>query len=366
MKPYTPAFFVHHLPFRFFNPLLWGIWGYLLILMVFGGLETIGENFFGAELLFSIFLSYTLFEALRFALASFERHLIKKGPLANPLGSVTQMLALGLVCSLAIISAEISLYFTVVVGYSTFKAELLAFNHIYGFAALVYTGVYATFHLLFRQNQDLLKAEAERKETLQLRWNRQLRLLQPTFLFETLEVLIPLSQHQPHEAETLITHLSEVYRYQLQHEKKELVPLPKEWETAQTLAAILMAQHPHCLQFNWHTPEKGYEAFQLVPGSLLRLIQQVARQLILHPSLAVTIDINVTEQSVQISFPLQEKLQKTDSGLIAELEQEYKRVTNEPLVMMKAYGKWLWKIPVILPDAHEKSPMFYNCFSGNF
>ena len=175
--------------FRIIFPIIFGLFAYLVVLMIFDNVQLIIENFFSKEVAFFIVLSFTIFELLLFIF----RFIDSKQLLKNKENIKLSILAiLSVIVSLITVSGFTYLYFSLVENTSVFKTELIVFNFIMAFASLLYLTIFYSISLIAKQAEKAISIEIIEKENI----NKRLKLLQtkvrPEILYESLEILINL------------------------------------------------------------------------------------------------------------------------------------------------------------------------------
>jgi two-component system LytT family sensor kinase len=263
--------FINNRIYRIVSPLLSGALIYLLILMVFDSLDQLGENFFSQEVLFTIVLSYCLSESFVLMVRMLDRHLpFNKG---FRLRQGIQWL-LTLVITAIVVTLLVAGYFIIIIGYSRFAAEWMAFNLVF----ILYYGMINVYYLshnnLFRHQSMILEKEQQLKINLDLELENFKNDIHPTLLFRCLETLIGLIGLDKKEADDYIMVLSRQYRNILDNKKSELLELDKEMESLSDLLYLLNIRYRQSLCLKNTFREAALAGF-LVPGTLAFLAEEI-------------------------------------------------------------------------------------------
>ncbi|WP_340680536.1 histidine kinase, partial [Paraglaciecola sp.] len=101
--------------------------------------------------------------------------------------------------------------------------------------------------------------------------------IDPHFLFNNLNVLSALIQHDPDEADEFLTTFSDIYRYILQHKDHTLVPLSQELTFAQQYMALISTRFDNAYTLNIVTAADADLASLVLPCSLQLAIENAIK-----------------------------------------------------------------------------------------
>lgn len=300
--------FNHNPIFRLFFPPVYGLLVYVLVLLIFDSIGQLEQNFFSEEALLCIGLTYALSESLRLVLISVNK-------LFPDFKSVQRRiiiyLAANLCCSLLVITLGVSAYFIWVLGYPSFRTELITLNSIFLVSTVLYTLVYFGIYYLHHFNQLRLEQETKMREKMEFQVNALKTDVNPQLLYASLETLIQVLHHNPDEADAFISDLSKIYRYSLENKKRDMVPVEHEIEAAQNLVALYNYMHPNRIQLHLRpgTTHQTGEQKLLLPGTLQKLAEHaINRSLITqHTPLQLHISLG-PQQTLSFRYDLHERL----------------------------------------------------------
>ncbi|MDX5419409.1 MAG: histidine kinase [Hymenobacteraceae bacterium] len=145
----------------------------------------------------------------------------------------------------------------------------------YGYIILLlWSAIYVTIGL-FRQRQqqevDKWKLEAALKDTELQALKAQIN---PHFVFNSLNNIRSMIAEDQEQARHMVTHLSELLRYCLQHASQERVPLRLELELVQNYLKLESMQLEERLQYELHVSAEALEV--LLPPMALQLLVENA------------------------------------------------------------------------------------------
>ena len=335
--------FIHNTFFRILAPLVFGVMVYFLILLIGNNLRDLNLIFSNQELYVSIGLTFLSFESLRLCII-----LIKKFNISSTRNEIILAILSGLFTSFIAITGSMVAYFKLVVGFNISVGELTIFWVVFGLTALLYNTLYYSNEFLFKENTHLLEQEARLKEKIEHDFLSFKNEINPDLLYESLETLITSLHQRTEEAEEQIDLLADVYRYQLVHRKKELVPLAEEFKALNSLVKLL--NHRYHKLININTEAFNFANHHVVPGSLLVAFDAVVRNTLVSQDTPLEVklysegnDYLVMQHSIFDKLALhQESLQN-----FARLQRSYSFFSDQPFVQVKADRENYIKFPLI-------------------
>ncbi len=150
---------------------------------------------------------------------------------------------------------------------------------LFNFAQSSVTSIYIIGLAEAFYHYDLLyRSEKEREELLRAsmtaQYNSLKQQIQPHFLFNSLNSLSSLIALDPAKAETFVEEMSQVYRYILQKNQEELIPLRQELEFIRSYLHLLKTRFGEGLQVVIDVPPEAET--RLVPPLTLQLLVENA------------------------------------------------------------------------------------------
>jgi LytS/YehU family sensor histidine kinase len=137
-----------------------------------------------------------------------------------------------------------------------------------GFSTISYFYVSA-----LTKTQERLSAAQRAQSEMQLKLLQQ--QVDPHFLFNNLNVLSALVEKDPVIAGEFLTRLAELYRYILQTQNVEVVPVKDELAFAQNYLYLLEQRFGDAYNFDWQVPPAKINGQMIVPAALQGLIENV-------------------------------------------------------------------------------------------
>ncbi len=192
-------------------------------------------------------------------------------------GLIYFFLTCGVITSLLTIA--LVLFESMVMHNYDFNASLIPIklNLIYGVLVnLLFHLVNAIFFYFKEYKMQLIESEQLKRITAQAELQVIKNQINPHFLFNNLNVLSALVMQNNSEANKFIEAFSQVYRYILNNQDKELVPLQVELEFIKPYIFLLEKRFSQGLKITIEIPEK-YNASFIIPASLQMLIENAIK-----------------------------------------------------------------------------------------
>ena len=340
--------FVHHPLFRLLSPLFSGTLVYLLILLINNNIGQLEEAFLGQELYVCIGLAYLIQEYARLSLLWFARSAWPKTFFLKLLVQLISTIAIGVV----LVTSAMYLYFYHVLGYSPNGRELFIFNSIFSLITLFYLVLYLSHEFLYKVNTDRITKEIEAKDEIEADFLQFKKGVNPELLFESLEALLVLMKKNPEDAEQLSDHFSSVYRYMLAKKSRELVPLSEELEILEE-SLRLFTYLP--LRKVLLKKEGTFDSW-VVPGSLLTIVERIARSTIPTSDTDLAIAIMERNETILLEYIPEEVLRGSfltkDLGDIA---RNYRFYTDRTIQVTEKHPHKIVEIPKLSLDESSHS-----------
>ena len=335
--------------FRIIVPPIYGLMMYFLILLLNNSLAQITETVFTQELLLCVVLAFLTSEPLRFTITQFEK---KVGHELRRTGHITLLFFTSFLITAAIIFGVVYYYFSEIESISYFEiyqSNLIKLVSIYSISGLLYTLFYLSIYFLSIKNETEIKREDLKRQNLEHQLEIFNNEINPSLLFQSLETLISLVDHNTDLAEDFVDRLSMVYRYILDNRKKELVSAKAEIEATQNLFLLFKERYPDQISLSvdkW----KAEGQKLLVPNSLPMLLDCVVNSTIISAYQPLHIKISVDEEGYLVmQYPENDKLSldKTIKKRHKNLHEAFAFFTDKPVIQIKAYGDAFIKLPLL-------------------
>ena len=335
---------IHNPVFRIFTPLFYGVTMYILILLIFDSIQQLSENFFSVEVFLCIIITYLIFEILRF----FALFVEKKCPVnCNVSYRIFIQGGGSIAIAFAITTLIISFYFSKLVGFSSYGAELAVFNTIFVLTGILYNMIYFSFFYLNRINVTQLEQENILRENAGIELDTYKNKINPDFLYDSLESLISLIKRDRDEADKFILKLSDVYRNILSNKKSELTNLSEEMKISKTLIEIFNYKFNGALSLISDLVVENSNC-QIISGTLVVIIEDIVNRSIISNIQPLEINCKIENDILKIYHPIQNKLiqifsKKTE---IKQLKSAYLYYGKKSIFIDEDNNNRTYNIPV--------------------
>jgi hypothetical protein len=347
--------FIHNPFFRILCPPVYGLVVYLLVLLIFDSVGQITQNFFSQEVLLCVVLTYLLSESLRLMMMGFNKFFPAE---KNAKLRTAVLILANMLCSILVISGGVAVYFYFIVGYTTYRIELITLNSIYLLTSLLYSLLYLSIFYLQRHSKEKLAQETALRKKMEYQLLQLTRDVNPDLLYNSLETLICLVQQDASRAEEFIDHLSAVYRYSLDHRHKELTVLENEVKALQSLVYLYHEKYDG-ITVNI-TVTEAEQNLLLIPGSLLDLLEDVIVSTLITPQRKLAVDVYGESTFVVLHYATNDKLlpRPATQQTIAHLNQTYSFFTDKTMMYTKTATECMIKVPLLeaLPENPVRAP----------
>ena len=331
------------------------LWQRLLIYLFFSILIIVVfmPRFFknpGTLLFSSIGFSFLMFVFIAEGSGQINNYLDKKLPWENGLKVRLYVTLLIIVLYSIFLSAIISVLFASLFWGVPWGE--LSFAMIY--ENIVFTALISMVASLFGFCIYFLSKWEELAEELEQRKNKalyaQIETLQnqikPHFLFNNLNAITSIIPNDPDTAIQFVHQLANVYRYILDHQQDELVPLETEIAFAESYVYLLKIRFKDKLKVEWDMEDTT----GMVPPYVLQLLlENTVKHNIISKHKPLTINIKRIETELFVVNNLQTKQAEGVSWGIGlnNIKDRYQLLSNKEVVVDKSLDQFSVKVPIL-------------------
>ncbi len=210
-----------------------------------------------------------------------------------------------------------------------FKYELSFANSSYWIWLLFFS--IAFFYILWRKSSE--KEQLLREQLLKFQYDRLKSQVNPHFLFNSLNTLSELVYHDAKKADSYIQKLSNIYRYILENEESELIPLGKEIAFVNDFFNLQKERDGDKIALNIDI--RNMDQYLVVPVSLQMLVENALKHNACSKSSPLEITIKRELDYIVVSNKVQKKNvmeQSTQLGL-QNLEKRVQMILKSELIV---------------------------------
>ncbi len=199
--------------------------------------------------------------------------------------------------------------------------------------------------------RELVRSTTIQKETLQAQLESLKQQVNPHFLFNSLNVLGSLIDHDANRAELFTRRLSKLYRSFLKHGEHQLITLRQELSVAESYVYLLETRFGNAVIFRFNIDEKLMN-HQLPPGAIQMLLENAIKHNGSTRRKPLIIEINSKGEQLIIKNNLQarkEKIQSTGTGL-KNIKSRYQFLSSREIKLEKTQNEFIVYLPLLKPE----------------
>lgn len=205
----------------------------------------------------------------------------------------------------------------------------------------------AIFYFYINWRQAIGREQQLREENLKYRYKNLKTQVNPHFLFNSLNTLSELIYVNTKRADSYIRKLSEVYRYILDKEETDLIPLTEELSFVQQYYDLQRerVEEKVLLEIVFDQPNQ----FQIIPVSLQLLVENAFKHNIMSQQEPLWIRIYREGDNILVANHIQKKnIIKTSSGTgLTNLGERVKLILGKEMQVIHKNHLFIVKLPLV-------------------
>jgi sensor histidine kinase YesM len=222
-------------------------------------------------------------------------------------------------------------------------------------------GIYESVYLLHRFREVQLEREQLLRERVQTELEALRNQVNPHFLFNSLNTLADLISEDPLRAEQYVQELSKVYRYVLEIQTRELIPMQEELDFLHSYLYLLRTRFGDKIQVHFAIPESLHSR-HIVPLSLQLLFENAIKHNVVSEARPLHIevfsengaDLMVRNNLQPRQLPAGSQDPSTKKGL-DNLRNRYRLLANRMVETVATASSFTVVVPTLAP-ADSASP----------
>ena len=201
------------------------------------------------------------------------------------------------------------------------------------------------FYMIWRQAVD--REQKLREENLKYQYRTLKTQVNPHFLFNSLNTLSEIVYADAKKADNYIQKLSGIYRYILDNEETDLIPLNKEIEFVRQYFDLQKERDDDKIQLEIDV--ENADKFKIIPVSLQALIENSLKHNAMSEENPLKIHIYHEGGYVVVSNIIQRKntLDHSSGMGLLNLKERAKLITGKEIIVNQENNLFLVKLPVI-------------------
>lgn len=209
------------------------------------------------------------------------------------------------------------------------------------------SSIYAAVAFFIQWKENLLRAQALEKATLEAKYDTLRNQVNPHFLFNSLNTLIALVNDNP-VATRYVESMSEIMRYMLQSRDKEAVLLRDELTIAKEYIFIQQNRFGDKLTVDFTVPEQYYH-YAIPPLALQMLLENALKHNVCSTEYPLSVKVYVSDnQYVVIENSIRPKIDKEPSTGVGleNIRNRYIHLTGKDISVKQGNGKFVVMLPL--------------------
>jgi two-component system, LytTR family, sensor kinase len=201
------------------------------------------------------------------------------------------------------------------------------------------------FYIIWRKAIE--REQKLREENLKFKYQNLKSQVNPHFLFNSLNTLSEIVYEDAKKADKYIQKLSGIYRYILENEEIDLVPLNKEIEFVKQYFDIQKVRDNDkvLLEIDFQDADE----FKVVPVSLQILVENALKHNSRSEKFSLKIRIERSNDKIVVSNNIQRKsiLENTSKTGLFNLKERVKLILDKNLILEEDNNLFIVKLPII-------------------
>ncbi len=213
------------------------------------------------------------------------------------------------------------------------------------FSVWILIGSAFLFYIIWRKAIE--REQKLHEENLKYKYQNLKSQVNPHFLFNSLNTLSEIVYEDAKTADKYIQMLSGIYRYILENEEIDLVPLNKEIEFVKKYFDIQKARDDDKIILEMDLLDT--DEFQVVPVSLQILIENALKHNSRSDDSPLKIRVELNNEEILVSNNIQKKNildKKSKTGLV-NLKERVKHILEKDLIIEENNNQFIVRLPLI-------------------
>jgi len=192
--------------------------------------------------------------------------------------------------------------------------------------------------------------EESKRETLLAKYEALKNQVNPHFLFNNLNTLCGMVEQKSELAPDFIRKLSDIYRYVLEQNDKDLVPIKDEMKFVDDYIFLTKIRFGTGLIFNSYITDN--QNLQVVPLGIQMLVENAIKHNIKADDMPLKIEMKMEDDFVIVTNNLQKK-KTINSGKeplgLENLKKRYYYLSGASVEVIESDNEFIVKLPIIEP-----------------
>jgi two-component system LytT family sensor kinase len=213
---------------------------------------------------------------------------------------------------------------------------------------MLVTTIYESVYFFNMWKNSIVEAEELKRTNIQSQFETLKNQVNPHFLFNSLNTLITIIPENQELAMEFVQKLSNVFRYLLQNNSKEVVSLRTELDVVEAYLFLVKIRFGENLYINMQVPEHFLD-WHIAPLTLQMLLENVIKHNIISTDKPLTVDIYVEKDTLIVKNNLQRKNSRETSTKVGlqNIINRYKYLSDREVEVIVTSSSFIVALPLI-------------------
>lgn len=234
------------------------------------------------------------------------------------------------------------------------------------FISFLYSAIFNGEYFYNKWRTSLIEAEKLKRQNLLAQYESLKNQINPHFLFNSINTLAGLIAEDRELAIRYCEQFAKIYRYILDNQNKELVPLRSELDIFEKHAFLLDGRFRDNLKIEIDIPEQHLKK-QLPPLTLQMLLENAIKHNVVSKEMPLIVTVATDgHDNVIVKNNIQQKNSlKSSTGVgLENIRKRYQVLTTRPVEVQTENGSFIVKIPLLNNPAYESTDYRRRNHSG--
>lgn len=215
--------------------------------------------------------------------------------------------------------------------------------------SLLYNAIYSSEYFFNKWKNTVIEAEELKRQNLIAEYESLKDLINPHFLFNSLNTLIGLINDDKKVAIQYGEHFAKVYRYLLDNRDIQLLPLKEEINIIEKLTFLFQKRYGNSFKATINVKPE-LMALLIAPLTLQMLIENAIKHNIISKANPLNIEIfNEDDNYIVVKNNIQKKNKnkKTTKIGLETIKKRYQFITKSEVIIIEGQEEFIVKIPLV-------------------
>lgn len=190
-------------------------------------------------------------------------------------------------------------------------------------------------------------AERFKKESIRAQFESLKNQVNPHFLFNSLNTLSGLIDHDKEVSKEFLDDLSSIYRYVLQNRDEELVTVQRELDFIRSFTGLLKKRHGDRVAFHFNVAKEDLEK-GIPPMTLQLLVENAVKHNVASRKRPLKVEIFSQNEYLVVRNNLQRKKEVDSTGVgLENIRSRYQYLIEQTIEIEETENYFQVKVPVI-------------------